>query len=73
MSHSAGGQAQSKGILLDMSTFNSFQLCRDGRSINVGAGAMWNDVIQHTLDLGLMPPVVNDYQSLSVGGTIACP
>jgi len=70
VSHSAGGQAQSKGILLDISTFNSVELCSDGRSIKVGAGAMWNDVIQHTLDRGLVPPVVNDYQSLSVGVTI---
>jgi alanine transaminase len=75
VSHSAGGQAQSKGILLDISTFNSIKVCQhqfqDDRSIKVGAGAMWNDVIQHTLDRGLMPPVVNDYQFLSVGGTIS--
>ena len=70
VSHSAGGQAQSKGILLDISTFNSVELCRCGRSIKVGAGAMWNDVIQHTLDRGLMPPVVNNYQSLSVGSLL---
>lgn len=71
VSHSAGGQAQSKGILLDISTFNSIEICQDRRSIKVGAGAMWNEVIQHTLDRGLMPPVVNDYQFLSVGGTVS--
>ena len=61
MSHSAGGQAQSKGILLDISSFDSIEMCEDRRSIKVGAGTMWNDVMQYTLDRDLMPPVVNDY------------
>lgn len=39
--------------------------------VKVGAGAFWNDVVQYSLDQGLMPPVVNDYQYLSVGGTIS--
>jgi len=71
VSHSAGGQAQSSGLLLDTSTFHTVQICQDKKSIKVGAGAMWQDVVQFTLDQGLMPPVVNDYQYLSVGGTIS--
>ena len=68
VSHSAGGQAQCQhnGILLDMSHFSSITFKNDF-CLEVGAGAMWNDVIKTALSQGLMPPVVNDYQYLSVG------
>lgn len=72
VSHSAGGQAQSNGgLLLDFSTVCAIEPSGDGLSVRVGAGTMWNDVIDYSLGLGLMPPVVNDYQHLSVGGTIS--
>ena len=76
ISHSAGGQAQADdGLLLDMSTFTSIEFvgsAKDNKAmIKIGAGTMWHEVIRYTLDQGLMPPVLNDYQYLSVGGTIS--
>ena len=43
----------------------------DNNTLKVGPGVMRDTVIQATLYNGLMPPVVNDYQYLSVGGTIS--
>ena len=72
ISHSAGGQAQTDGgILLDISGFKELELNKMEKTIKIGAGCYWNDVVQFTLDNGFMPPVVNDYQYLSVGGTIS--
>lgn len=71
VSHSAGGQAQiNHGLLLDLSHLNSVEMT-DHHSVQVGSGAMWDSVIRVTLQHGMMPPVVNDYQYLSVGGTIS--
>mmetsp|Transcript_40624 Transcript_40624/g.85318 ORF Transcript_40624/g.85318 Transcript_40624/m.85318 type:complete len:1056 (-) Transcript_40624:209-3376(-) len=72
VSHSAGGQAQADdGLLLDMSTLSSIEFVDDFQAVKVGPGAFWDEVIRCTLARGLMPPVINDYQYLSVGGTIS--
>lgn len=72
VSHSAGGQAQSDGgLLLDMSSLAFVRLAEDEKMVTIGAGTMWDEVIRQTLSHGLMPPVINDYQYLSVGGTIS--
>lgn len=77
VSHSAGGQAQSDGgILLDMSQLSSVEFIENGIhgapiAVRAGAGTFWDEVIRKTLHRGLMPPVINDYQYLSVGGTIS--
>lgn len=72
ISHSAGGQAQTDGgILLDISDFKELTLNDADNTLRIGSGCYWNDVVQFTLDHGYMPPVVNDYQYLSVGGTIS--
>ena len=72
VSHSAGGQAQADGgLLLDMSCLCGVQLSDDKLSIHVQAGTMWDEVIRETLKVGLIPPVINDYQYLSVGGTLS--
>jgi len=72
VSHSAGGQAQAidGGILIDMSRLASIEFI-GSTAVKVGTGLMWDAVIRATLDRGLMPPVLNDYQYLSVGGTIS--
>ena len=72
VSHSAGGQAQGNhALLLDMAPFDSIEFIDNDKSVRVGAGIMWDTVIRETLKRGLMPPVINDYQYLSVGGTIS--
>lgn len=72
VSHSAGGQAQApNGLLLNMSTLSSVDFVDGGKAVKVGPGTLWCDVIRETLSRGLIPPVVNDYQYLSVGGTMS--
>ncbi|CAJ1960396.1 unnamed protein product [Cylindrotheca closterium] len=71
VSHLAGGQAHSHhGFVLDMSKLASVEIL-DNQLVKVGAGTYWDEVVWQTLGQGLMPPVVNDYQFLSVGGTIS--
>ena len=74
VSHSAGGQAQADGgLVLDMSHLSTVEIfvCGDSVVVKAGAGTYWDEVIRQTLSHGLMPPVVNDYQYLSVGGTVS--
>jgi len=72
VSHSAGGQAQANdGIVIDMSCLSSVEFIDNDKAIKCGPGTFWDDVIRQTLQKGLMPPVINDYQYLSVGGTIS--
>jgi cytokinin dehydrogenase len=69
--HSQGGQSLSeKGILIDMSALNRIEtISRD--SIWVQAGATWSDLVQETLERGLVPPVLTNSLSSTVGGTIS--
>lgn len=72
VSHSAGGQAQANnGILVDMSCLSSVDFIDNDSAVKCGPGTFWDEVIRQTLRKGLMPPVINDYQYLSVGGTIS--
>jgi len=71
VSHSAGGQAQSNnGLLIDMSCLSYAEFVGDNQ-VKLGPGTMWDEVMRQTLAKGLMPPVINDYQYLSVGGTVS--
>ena len=71
VSHSAGGQAQANnGLLIDMSCLSYVEFVGDNQ-VKLGPGTMWDGVMRQTLAKGLMPPVINDYQYLSVGGTIS--
>ena len=77
VSHAAGGQSQADGgLVLDLSLLNGVRLgpCgADGRPTYVDAegGAMWAEVLRVSLAAGMMPPVVLDYQQLTVGGTLS--
>lgn len=72
VSHSAGGQAQANnGLLIDMSCLSYVEFVGDNNQVKLGPGTMWDQVMRETLAKGLMPPVINDYQYLSVGGTIS--
>ena len=71
VSHSAGGQAQANnGLLIDMSCLSYVEFVGDNQ-VKLGPGTMWDEVMRQTLAKGLMSPVINDYQYLSVGGTIS--
>ncbi len=43
----------------------------DRASVWVEAGVTWKELLDETLKHGLMPPVLTDYLSLSVGGTLS--
>ncbi|HEX3591260.1 MAG TPA: FAD-binding protein [Pseudonocardiaceae bacterium] len=68
--HSAYGQAQTDGIVLDMSGLADIGPVVGDR-ITVQAGADWRSVLTATLRHGLTPPVLTDYLGLSVGGTLS--
>jgi cytokinin dehydrogenase len=69
--HSQGGQSLSeKGILIDMSALNRVEtISRD--SIWVQAGATWSELVGETLEKGLIPPVLTNNLSSTVGGTLS--
>ncbi len=70
--HSAGGQAQvDGGLVIDMSMLNRIhRVDLDARYFDADAGARWTDVMSAVTPLGWTPPVVTDWQHLTVGGTL---
>jgi FAD/FMN-containing dehydrogenase len=69
--HSIYGRALAEdGVVVDMSAMNSIRGIQQDRVV-VDAGVTWRDLLDATLALGLMPPVLTNYLGLSIGGTIA--
>jgi cytokinin dehydrogenase len=58
------------GIVVDTSAMNAIRDIKHDHVV-VDAGAVWRDLLDATLAQGLTPPVLTNYLSLSVGGTIA--
>lgn len=71
--HSQGGQSLSDaGLLLDLRSLDDQAPVDPGtRSLEVGAGAVWKDVLARTLDHGLAPPVLTNNLHATIGGTHA--
>ncbi|MEO8181021.1 MAG: FAD-binding protein [Deltaproteobacteria bacterium] len=73
--HSPFGQAQVQaGIVIDSSSLadiHGLGSNEAGAWLDVGPGAHWRSVIQEAFDHGLTPPVLTDFQDLSVGGTLS--
>ncbi|HEU4579244.1 MAG TPA: FAD-binding protein [Polyangiaceae bacterium] len=72
--HSPFGQSQvEEGIVIDSSSLADVQVGSSGSSawVDAGPGAHWRAVLQASLPLGLTPPVLTDYQDLTVGGTLS--
>ncbi len=60
------------GMLLDMKSMNRvLALDEKARTITVEAGAIWRDVVARTYGKGLMPPVLTNNLSVTVGGTLS--
>ncbi|PRY29197.1 FAD-binding protein [Umezawaea tangerina] len=68
--HSTAGQAQTGGVVVDMSPLNEVHHINSD-SVVVDAGARWSQVLAATIPHGLTPPVLTDYLELSVGGTLS--
>jgi cytokinin dehydrogenase len=74
--HSPFGQSQVQaGIVIDSSSLAEIHglgfSTEAGAWIDVEPGAQWRAVIQAAFDHGLTPPVLTDFQGLSVGGTLS--
>lgn len=67
--HSAFGQAQTDGMLLE--TRELADVVVDGDTVIAGAGASWRQVLAATHRHGLTPPVLTDFLDLAVGGTLS--
>ena len=68
--HTTLGQAQSAGIVIDLSGLN--QIHAIGSTFaNVDAGVVWRDLLLATTPQGLTPPVLPDFTNITVGGTLS--
>lgn len=69
--HSLFGQAQVEGgIVIDMRSLHKVHAVGSDRA-TVDTGCRWGEVINAALERGLTPPVLTDYQFLTVGGTLS--
>lgn len=66
--HTQGGQAQTDGLLLDMTDLRAIHEITDDRIV-VDAGITWREVV-HAVP-GRTPPVLTDYLATTVGGTLS--
>jgi cytokinin dehydrogenase len=71
--HSQSELAISRGgMLLDMKSMHRIlALDEKARTITVETGAIWRDVVARTYGKGLMPPVLTNNLSVTVGGTLS--
>ena len=69
--HSAGGQMMVKGgLVIDMKSMD--KICKISDDfIEVEGGIAWSEVLQAAIGRGRTPPVVTDWLSVSVGGTVS--
>ncbi|PRQ03968.1 FAD-binding protein [Enhygromyxa salina] len=68
--HSVFGQSQVQdGCVVDMRAIRHVAI--EGDVAVVGAGATWAELTQHSLEHGMIPPVLTDYAGLSIGGTLS--
>ncbi|AKU93648.1 putative cytokinin oxidase [Labilithrix luteola] len=69
--HSNYGQAQAfQGVVIDSRTLDTVHQIGGNRA-TVDAGVTWRTVIEQGAAVGITPPVLTDYQDLSVGGTLS--
>ena len=69
--HSQYGQTLVEhGIVVDSRSLNGVKVSGN-RSVDVQAGASWDDVTGATLAQGLTPPAMGDTMTLSVGGILS--
>jgi FAD/FMN-containing dehydrogenase len=60
------------GILLDMKSFGRIlELDASAKTVTVEPGAIWRDVVARTWRVGLIPPVLTNNLSVTVGGTLS--
>ena len=69
--HSGYGQAQARaGIVIDSSTLARIHSIGSDEAV-VDPGVHWRTLIAAGIERGVTPPVLTDYQGLSIGGTLS--
>ena len=69
--HATYGQSQVEaGIVINARALNRI-LAVDAQSANVESGVLWTELLQATLPKHLAPPVLTEYQEITVGGTLS--
>ncbi len=68
--HTAFGQAQSAGLVIDMTGLDQIHAI-SSTSADVDAGVVWRDLLLATTSSGYTPPVLPDFINLTVGGTLS--
>lgn len=72
LGHSTRGQSLVEGgVVLDASGLDDIAVFPSDRTVTVGAGARWDEVLRRTVPAGLTVPVLPDYLGLTVGGTLS--
>jgi len=70
--HSMGGQASHpNALILDMRGMDRISVDEASRTVRVGAGAMWRDVLEALHPKGLSVSAMPSIDVLSVGGTVS--
>lgn len=70
--HSMGGQSlQRDGWALDALPLNGMVLDVDARTMRVGGGALWRDVVPALNAAGFSPAVMQSNNDFSIGGTLS--
>jgi FAD/FMN-containing dehydrogenase len=70
--HAMGGQAMREGaLLLDMRGMDAVEVDASRRTVTVGAGARWHDVLEAVHVRGLSVATMPGIDVLSVGGTVS--
>ncbi len=70
-SHSVYGQAQvQSGVVIQSRGLKTIHQI-EGDSAYVDAGVTWGELVKATLINGLVPPVLAEFQDLSIGGTLS--
>jgi FAD/FMN-containing dehydrogenase len=69
--HTTFGQSQVRGgLVIDMRTLNQIHAIEPLRA-EVDAGLTWRELVERSVPLGLTPPVLTGYISLTIGGTLS--
>lgn len=70
--HSMGGQSMQRGgWVLDMQPMNDISLDSQNRTVRVGAGATWREIIPVLNAAGFAPTVMQSNHDFTVGGSLS--